>query len=37
MTATGTLYDHNAEIRPVFYDVSLGIAYGINGDGNTLP
>ena len=33
-TAAGTLYDHNVGIRPLFYDLNLGIAYDINGDGN---
>lgn len=31
----GTLYDHNAGKRTLFYDLNLGIAYGINGDGNS--
>jgi len=34
-TATGTFYDRNAIIRPLFYGLNLGIAYDINGDGNT--
>ncbi|MDA3873433.1 MAG: hypothetical protein PF795_05690 [Kiritimatiellae bacterium] len=35
MTSTGTFYDQIAGIRPLFYNVNLGIAYDINGDGNT--
>jgi hypothetical protein len=31
----GTLYDRNAEIRPLLYDVNLGTAYDINAVGNT--
>ena len=34
-TPAGTLYDHNAIIRPLFYDLNLGTAYDINGDGNS--
>jgi len=33
-TKAGTFYDRNAVIRPLFYELNLGIAYGINGDGN---
>jgi hypothetical protein len=36
MTSTGTFYDQIAGIRPLFYNVNLGIAYDINGDGNIL-
>jgi hypothetical protein len=34
-TPAGTLYDHNAIIRPLFYDVNLGIAYDDNAVGNS--
>lgn len=34
-TASGTLYDRNAGIRPLFNDVNSGTAYDINAVGNT--
>ena len=34
-TPPGTFYDRNAGIRPLFYDLNLGIAYGISAVGNT--
>jgi len=37
MTSAGTFYDHNPEIRPLFYNVNLGIAYDVSGDGNSPP
>ncbi len=34
-TATGTFYDQNAEIRPSFYELILGIRYGVSVVGYT--
>jgi hypothetical protein len=34
-TATGTFYGQSSGMRPLFYDVNLGIQYGINVVGYT--